>query len=148
MLNLLQSSFCGSDTMNIINRILVNPKNQNVQHNNNRNFDENIKMESDRISVIVLKSSPTRKIIPVLTQTSNRRSSLQKFFLQNYSEFFKNYCLCLNRKIEPDDQIEVVDQGSKTFESNNNYATRNTIIPITVALKMYVVHLRFNCHYK
>lgn len=141
MLSLLQSSLCGSDTVNIINRISVNAKNQNVQHNNNRNFGENIKMESDQISVIVMKSSPTRTINPVLTQTSNRCSSLQKFFLQNYSEFFKNYCLCLNRKIEPDDPIEVVDQGSKTFESNNNYAARNTIIPITVALRMYVVHL-------
>lgn len=135
MLNLLHSSLCGSD------RISVNPKNQNVQHNNNRNFEKNIKMESDHISVIVLKSSPMPAINPVLTQASNRYSSFQKFFLRNYTEFFKNYCLCLNRKIEPDDPIEVVDPASKTFESNNNYSTRNTVIPITVALKMYVVHL-------
>lgn len=140
MLNLLQSSLCGSDTVNVINRNSVNPKNQNVQHNSNRNFEENIKMESDQISVIVLKGSPTPAINPVLTQTSNRRSSFQKFFLQNYPEFFKNYCLCLNRKIEPDDPIEVIDPASKTLESNN-YSTRNTIIPITMALKMYVVHL-------
>lgn len=146
MLNLLQSSLCGSDTVNVINRISVNPKNQNVvQHNNNRNFEENIKMDSDKISVIVLKSSPTPAINPALRKASNRRSSFQKFFLQNYPEFLKNYCLCLNRKIEPDDPIEVVDAASKTFASNNNnYSTRNTIIPITVALKMYVVQLRFN----
>lgn len=140
MLNLLQSSLCGSDTVNVINRIPMNRKNQNVHKNKTRNFEENIKMESDQISVIVLKTSPTPAINPV----SNRRSSFQKFFLQNYPEFFKNYCLCLNRKIEPDDPIEVVDAASKTFESNNynnNYSTRNTIIPITVALKMYVEHL-------
>lgn len=141
MLNLLQSSLCGSDTVNVINRMSVNPKNQNVQHNSNRNYEKNIKMESDQISVILLKGSPTPAINPVLTQTSNRRSSFQKFFLQNYPEFFKNYCLCLNRKIEPDDQIEVIGPASKTFESNNNYSNRNTIIPITVPLKMYVEHL-------
>lgn len=142
MLNLLQSSLCGSDTVNVINRIAVNTKTQNVmQHNNNRNFEENIKMESDQISVIALKSSPTPQINPVFRKTSNRRSSFQKFFLQNYPEFFKNYCSCLNRKIEPDDPIEVIDAANKTFESNNNYSTRNTIIPITVALKMYVVQL-------
>lgn len=141
MLNLLQSSLCGSDGVNIINRISVFPKNQNVQQNSNRNFRENIKMESDQISVIVLKGSPTPAINPILAQTSDRRSSFQKFFLKNYPEFFKNYCLCLHRKVEPDDPIEVIDPARKAFESVNNHLAKNTVIPTTVALEMYVIHL-------
>lgn len=143
MLSLLHSSFCGSDSVNVANRISLNLRNKNFQQNdysnNNGNFEENIKMENDRISVIMLKSPPLPPINPIQPRPSHRRSSFQKLFSKNYPDFFRNYCLCINRKIEPDDPIEIIDPASSKYETDNN-PNHTPIIPITVALGMYVVY--------
>lgn len=144
MLNLLQSSLCGSDS--VVNRNASIIKNGIHSHNNNlnNNFDQNIKMENDRISVITLKCPPLPPINSIPSQTPSRRSSFPNFFSQKYPDFFKNYCLCINRKIEPDDTLIETNEHEHAQSTNSkienviNYQNHTSIVPITVALKMYV----------
>lgn len=142
MLNLLQTSVCGSESASTANRNNnTHFLNKNLQRNGNlrsANFEENIKIEQissgDQIAYIKIRdqiSSP-----PVVKPPYTRRTLFQKFFLQSYPQFFRHYCMCMHGKIEPDDPNSM--SGRENGHYNNKYGANSfllnhtQIIPITV----------------
>lgn len=85
----------------------------------------------DRISVIEL-----RETVP----NGQQLNEMKKNPVKKVPSFFQNYCLCLNRKVEPED---VNGWTANKFEAENdlNLNPSTTIIPITIDPNMYVALL-------
>lgn len=82
----------------------------------------------ERISVIELRETPPN---------SHQLNETNKKPVKKVPSFFQNYCLCLNRKVEPED---VNEWTANKFEAENdlNLKPSTTIIPITIDPNMYV----------
>lgn len=144
MLNLLHSSVCGSDSVNTVNANGSHFLNENLQQNGNlksEHFDENMKIEHiasvDKVAYIKIRdeiSAPP----PPLKPEVHHRTKFQKFFLQKYPDFFRHYCLCMHRKIEPNDLNNVSSLADDKYGANSFLYNRTPIIPITTDPKTYV----------
>lgn len=150
MLNLLQSNICGranrSPEKSTENSQIPN-RNLRISDNlNSDNFEETMKIEQissgDQIAFIKIQddlSSPTQPHKPSKFQ---RQSSFQTFFMQVYPNFFRQYCMCMHKKVEPDDLITVTDHHiddhyNDKYAANSFYLSHASIIPITVVPKKY-----------
>lgn len=136
MLNVVNTSVCSGDIVNMSNRSASNRTNGSATNNNNvQNFNENLKTEN--------KLNGERHVVfkkpenDATSASSTQRAHFQRFFLQKYPDFLRNYCMCLYRKIEPDDLNDTSDAAADKY-SNNGYLSRTPIIPITVDPNMYV----------
>lgn len=159
MINLLQSNVCGRARISSAETIKNNNNmkkssflSQNLQQNGNlksEKFDETMKIEQissgDQIAFIKIQddlSSPS-PIKPA--QKFQRQTSFQKFFMQFSPDFVGQYCLCMHRKVEPDDPISVHNHQHHTNDDhyNDKYAANSfllsptSIIPITVVPQTY-----------
>lgn len=160
MINLLQSNVCGRATRSAPNNNDSNNNNpkrssflsQNLQQNGNltsEKFDETMKIDEissgDQIAYIKIEddlSSPS----PVKPAKFQRQTQFQKFFMQFYPDFVHQYCLCMHRKVQPDDLITAHnnhhhhssdDHYSDKYAANNFLLSHNSIIPITVVPQKY-----------
>lgn len=145
MLNLLQSNICGSNNAN--NTTNVNDSHflgKNLQQNGqlkSEQFEENMKIEhvtsGNRIAFIKIRDD-----VPSATSVKHEnqnRTNFHKFFLQKYPNFFRQYCLCMHRKVEPDDLNTVPYLADDVYKTNSFLLNRTPIIPITVDPKTYVI---------
>lgn len=142
MLNLLQSSVCGNESVSVANgNNNTHFLSKNLQRNGNlrsENFEENIKIEQitsgDQIAFIKIRDQVP--LPPIVKPQYDRRTQFQKLFLQSYPDFFLQYCLCIHKKVEPDDPNSV--SGLANGEHNDKYGANSfllnhtQIIPITV----------------
>lgn len=141
MLNLIQTNMCGGNNTNAANETESHYLSSNLQQNGNlrtEQFEESMKIEQitsgDRIAYIKISDDVVVSPTSAKSELENRR---HRYFLQKYPDFFRHYCLCLHRKVEPDDLNTVsrlVDDKYNGFLLN-----RTPIIPITVDPKKYVI---------
>lgn len=145
MLNLLHSSVCGSsDNVNTANANDSHFLSENLQQNGNlksKHFDEKMKIEHiasvDKIAYIKIRDDVISAPPPIKPEV-NCRTKFQKFFLQKYPDFFRHYCLCMHRKIEPNDLNNVSSLADDKYGANSFLFNRTPIIPITDDPKTYV----------
>lgn len=167
MINLLQSNVCGRARVNSApnnnnnnddNNSNNNMKkssflSQNLQQNGNLNsdkFDETMKIEQissgDQIAFIRIQDDLSSPSPIKASQKFQRQTSFQKFFTQFYPDFIGQYCLCMHRKVEPDDLISVHnhqyqhmndDHYNDKYAANSLLLSPTTIIPITVVPTKY-----------
>lgn len=151
MLNLLQSNMCGGNNHNT-NSANGNDSHYSIssypqQNNNSRTerVDENMKIEhstsGDRIAFIKIPHEMTSSTSVTTSELHNRRQ-FHKYFLQKYPDFFRQYCMCLHRKIEPDDLNTVSCIVDDKYGANSFLFNRTPIIPITVDPKKYVIFVK------
>lgn len=135
MLNLLHSGVCG----NSVNPLDRNssfishgdlPNNNNVNNyylkeRGNGHFDRNIKFQ-EPISIIKISES-----------ASNQNKQLKELSNKKNSGFFRDYCLCMYKRVDPDDEN---DSSDEKYEPNDNEFSinRTSAIPITIDPRMYV----------
>lgn len=147
MLNLLQSNICGrnsenNDTANGNDNHFLN---KNLQQNGNlrsEQFEENMKIEQitsgDRIAFIKIGDNVPTSATSQKNE-NNKRTKFQQFFALNYPDFFRQYCFCMHRKIEPDDLDTVSTLSDDKYGANSFLLNRTPIIPITVDPTKYVI---------
>lgn len=160
MINLLQSSACGRTDVGEAN----NTKNaqflgQNLQKNANlksEKLEDTMKIEhiscGDQIAFIKIQDDLS-SASPIKKRASDfhRRTQFQKFFMELYPDFMRHYCLCMQRKVEPNDPINMNshhrDHYNDDHYNNHKYAANSfllshtSIIPITVVPKKYELYL-------
>lgn len=144
MLNLLHSGVCGNENVTTVKKADAHFLSKNLQQNGNlrsEDFDENMKIEQitsgNKIAFIKIRDempSPTS----VKTEL-HRRTQNQRYFFQRYPDFFRQYCVCLHRKIEPDDLNTVSSLADDKYGANSFLLNRTPIIPITVDPTTYVI---------
>lgn len=141
MLNLLQSGVCGSESVNAANGNNAHFLNRNLQSNGNlrtENFEENLKIEQittgDKIAYIKIRDEVPSA--PAIKSEMRRQSQLSRIFQQNYPDFFRNYCMCMHSKVEPDDlnTVSVLTNGTYNdkYGTNSFLLNHTQIIPVTV----------------
>lgn len=146
MLNLLQSGVCGNESVTTVNGgANAHFLTKNLQHNEklrSDQYDETMKIEQmtngDRIAFIKIRDdlpSPTSAKTEL-----HRRTQNQRYFFQKYPDFFRQYCMCLHRKIEPnpDDLNSESSSTDDKYGANGFLLNRTPIIPITVDPQAYV----------
>lgn len=138
MLHLLQTNICRENSTS-------NSRNlsENLQRNGNLRTEERVKIEhitnDDRIAYIKIGDDMTSA--KSVKSKPHKQTIFHKYFFQKYPDFFRHYCLCLHRKIEPDDD----DPNTVTILSDDKYGAnsfllnRTPIIPITIDPKKYVI---------
>lgn len=145
MINLLHSGVCGSESVTTVNGANSHFLSKNLQQNGkfqSENFEENMKIEQitsgNRIAFIKIRDeipSPTS----VKTELNRRAQHQNKYFFQKYPDFFRQYCMCLHSKIEPDDLNTVSSLADDKYGANGFLLNRTPIIPITVDPNTYVI---------
>lgn len=162
MINLLQSNVCGrasrsepenNDTNN--NAKKSSFLSQNLQQNGNLNsekFDETMKIDDissgDQIAFIKIQDDLLASPSPIKpAHKFQRQTQFQRFFMQFYPDFFRQYCSCMHRKVQPDDLITVHsfhnhhssdDHYGDKYAANRNFLlSPSSIIPITVVPQKY-----------
>ena len=143
MINLLQSNMCGGSRTNSATVHDSHYLSRNLQRNGDfrtEQFDERIKIEQitngDRIAYIKIRDDMPPSAASVKSDLHNRT----KFhFLHKYPNFLRQYCMCLNRKIEPDDLNTVSSIVDDKYGANSFLLNRTPIIPITSYPTKYVI---------
>lgn len=156
MINLLQSNACGRADIvaanNIKNSQFLNQNRPKPNANlSSDHFEETMKIEhissGDQIAFIKIQdglssSSPIKQTAPSQFQ---RRTPFQKFCMEFYPDFFRQYCMCMQGKVEPNDLITTVnnhhrhtnDHYNDKYAANSFLLSHTSIIPITVVPKKY-----------
>lgn len=161
MINLLQTNIRGSANTSVANNNnnnnTTNTKNtshflsQNLQQNGNLKsdkFEKTMKIEEissgDQIAFIKIQDElSSSSSSPIKPSKFQHRTQFQKFFMQFYSDFFRQYCMCMHKKVEPDDLVSVHNHTHNDDHYNDKYAANSfllshtSIIPITVVPKKY-----------
>lgn len=165
MINLLQSNVCGRATRSAPNNNNDNNNNdtnaskkssflsQNLQQNGNLNsekFDETMKIDEissgDQIAFIKIQDDLSSPSPIKAAKQFQRQTQFQKFFMKFYPDFVGQYCLCMHRKVQPDDLITVHnyhhhhtsdDHYSDKYAANSFLLSHTSIIPITVVPQKY-----------
>lgn len=129
MLNILNVNRSTSDmTNNLSKNISKHSFNESINVRNIFNIEH--QMMSKRLDEQVSAE-------PASTTLPNQRAHFQSF-LQKYPSFLRNYCMCLHRRIDPDDTNEPsITVGNKCISEEQNQTP--IIIPITVDPKTYVL---------
>lgn len=142
MLNLLQSRVSGvSESVNQLNGNNAHFLNRNLQNNGNfrtEHFDEHLTIEQitngDKIAYIKIQDDI--QSTPTIKSNVRRRSQFQRFFQHKYPDFFRQYCMCMHAKVEPDDLNTVSgitnDNYTDKYDNNSFLLNHTQIIPITV----------------
>lgn len=144
MLNLLQSNMCGGNSANTPNVNDSHYLSKNLQRNGDLRtdeFEESIKIEQitsdNRVAFIKIRDD-----VASATSIKNELHHRNQFhnFLYKY---LRHYCMCLHRKVEPDDLNTVSCLAEDTYGVTGFLLNRTPIIPITVYPTKYVIFLKF-----
>lgn len=144
MLNLLHSNMCGGNSTNSANVNDSHYLNSNLQRSGDlrtEQFDDRLKIEQittgDRIAFIKIRDDMASATS--VKSELHKRNQFHEYFLHKYPNFLRHYCMCLHRKIEPDDLNTVSCLAEDKFGANSFLLNRTPIIPITVYPTKYVI---------